>query len=99
MNTYLRGVSLFAVAFVTNAVHAAPLDGDAQSKGPAFLEANKDYVVRFPDASNIFKTSRTEVTEATATTAEGQRTSAGPVSWKITLSVTVFQLVRFGVGS
>jgi len=56
-------------------------------------------VIRFPEASNIFKTSRVEVTEATTTDADGRKTSAGPVTWNITLSINVFHVVRLGGGS
>src|SRR4051794_8542686 len=99
MNASLRGLTFLALLVVANSGNAAPSEGEAQSKGPSFLEANNDYVIRFPDASNIFKTSRTEVTEATAVTGDGQKTSAGPVTWNVTFSVTVFQVVRFGGGS
>ena len=99
MNPSLRGLSVLALAALATAAAAATPEDDSPSKGLGFLEANKDYVIRFPEASNIFKTSRSEVTEATTTTADGQKKSAGPVTLNITVSVTVFQVVRPGGGS
>src|SRR5206468_2269339 len=99
MHPSLRVLCVPAVAILATSALAAPPEDGPPSKGLGFLEANKDYVIRFPEASNIFKTSRAEVTEATTTTADGQKKSAGPVTWNITLSITVFQVVRFGGGS
>jgi hypothetical protein len=69
------------------------------SDGLGFLKVGEDYVIRFSDANNIFKTSRSEITQATTTDSDGQTKSAGPVAWNYTLSLTVFHVVRISGNS
>ena len=77
-----------------------PTGQDVQSKpGLDFLEPGEDYVIRFSDGNDIFKISRSEITQATTTDSDGRSKSAGPVAWNYTLSLTVFQVVRLGRGS
>jgi hypothetical protein len=87
------------VVLIVSLAAAAPPEGGPSETRFGFLETGRDYVVRFPDGSEIFKTSRAEMTESSYTTATGEKKSGGPVTWNITLNVEVFQVVRFGTGS
>lgn len=90
--------ALALVILATPATAAPPQEARAPT-ALGFLEAGKDYVVRFPEGSDLFKVSKAGMSETTYTTADGQKKSGAPAAWNFTISVNVFQVVRFGGGS
>lgn len=99
MSRSSRLATAMALVILATAATAAPPEEGRAPAGLGFLEAGKDYVVRFPEGSDLFKVSRAGVSETTYTTADGQKKSGAPATWNVTFSVNVFQVVRFGGGS
>jgi hypothetical protein len=99
MTTYLRISTVLFFALLADVTAAEPPAPAGPPGALGFLEAGKDYVIRFPEGSDVFKTSGADVTESSYTTQDGKKHSGGPVTFNWTLSVDAFQVVRFGGGS
>lgn len=64
-----------------------------------FLEAGHDYIIRFAENSQLFKTSKSGVTSTSYTTDDGEKRAGKPAAWTMTLTVNIFHVVKFGGGS
>ena len=82
-------------------VLAAPAraDDSLAPKTLGFLQAERDYVIVFPEGSNVFKYSTGGVTTSSYKDAEGRTTPGQPVPWNATINLVIFHVVRFGGGS
>lgn len=65
----------------------------------SFLEIGRDYVIRFPDDRQVFKTKKSGVTSTSITTNDGKKRAGKPATWTMTLTVDIFNVVKFGGGS
>jgi hypothetical protein len=99
MKSCHRTAAVLGFAILAVPAVAAPPQGDPAPKALGFLEAGNDYIIRFPDSSNIFKHSMAGVTASTYMTADGKTEKGGPASWNATVTLYVFQVVRAGEGS
>jgi hypothetical protein len=99
MNTLLRTAAAVGIVTLSAQVAAAGPQAEPAPKALGFLEAGMDYVIRFPDSSNIFKATTAGMTTSTYTTADGKTKEGGPVAWNATVVLDVFHVVRAGDGS
>jgi hypothetical protein len=68
--------------------------------GPiGFLKPGRDYVIRFAPGSDLFKTTRSGLSETSYTTSDGETRLGKPATWTMTLNVTIFEVLRVGSGS
>lgn len=73
--------------------------GDQPTGSLSLLKPGNDYVIRFTEGSEIFKTSKSGVSETSYTTSDGETKKGSPATWTMTLKVTMFEVVRVGGGS
>jgi hypothetical protein len=95
-------LSLLAVAAVSAGLRADEAPAGDAGKAPnelGFLEAGKDYVIRFPASLGLFRSRTSGISETTYTTSDGKTEPGKPATWTVTTTVEVFRVVRFGGGS
>ncbi len=74
-------------------------DGQAAPSELGFLETGKDYVIRFSNDIDLFTMTKSGVSETTYTTENGETKKGRPATWRMTLRVEFFRVVRLGGGS
>ncbi|HEY1785777.1 MAG TPA: hypothetical protein VGG30_09525 [Pirellulales bacterium] len=95
---------MFTIAVVAAALAVASTRSDAaeQNAPPTaqlgFLEAGRDYAIRFPESDKVFESTESGIAPATVTTSRGE-TENRAGAWTVKYAIGTFQLVRFGTGS
>jgi len=93
----LLGVSVSAI--LASADETATPSSAASPGELSFLEAGKDYVIRFPASHDLFRHTTSGVSETTETTSDGKTVPGKPAVWRATISIEIFRVVRVGGGS
>jgi hypothetical protein len=95
---------IFATVAVIAALSIASTRLDAaEAKSPlttnlSFLEAGKDYSIRFPESDRVFESTESGAAPVAVQTADGQ-TENRASSWRVKYAIGTFHLVKVGGGS
>jgi hypothetical protein len=89
-----------ALTCVSRLLAEAPAQGGREAPGElGFLKTGKDYLIRFSNDIDLFMSTKSGISETSYTTEDGETRPGRPATWRVTLRVEFFRVVRLGGGS